>query len=78
MVPWIIVGVLLIFLAAIFIRLRFRKSAVFEEFEEQFPGRCAVCAFHQFSIHEGRQAPGTVPEDHRCKEGFRRFRGMLH
>ena len=70
-------GVMLLLLALQWWRVTRKQDEVFSEYEEQFPGKCGICAFHEFRIREfGR--PRTAPPDHRCKEGLRRFRGVLH
>lgn len=51
---------------------------MFEEYEEEFPGQCAFCAYHAYGIREGHVDPGTVPNDHRCKEKWARWKGALH
>ena len=76
--PYVLSGVMLCIIVVLAVRLRFRQSAIISEFEDQFPGRCGICAFYEFGIREGKYERGTVPEDHRCREGFRRFRGVLH
>jgi hypothetical protein len=67
------------FKALVFVISLFRRSSsVIDEFEEQFPGRCGVCARHAYGIREGFLDRGSVPEDHRCPEKLARWRGALH
>jgi hypothetical protein len=66
----LLVGSLLIF--------RGRSNDMFEDFEEKFPGKCAVCAYHAYGIRNGHVKPGTVPDDHRCPEKWARWKGALH
>jgi len=49
-----------------------------EEFESKHPGKCGVCAYHAFGIHEGFLDRGTIPQDHRCPEKWERWKGALH
>lgn len=51
---------------------------MFEDFEEKFPGKCAVCAYHAYGIRNGHLKQGTVPDDHRCREKWARWKGALH
>ena len=71
-----------LFTAAVFgtVIMYIKQSAVgmFEEFEEAFPEQCAICAYHTYGIHNGHVAPGTIPNDHRCKEKWARWKGALH
>jgi hypothetical protein len=49
-----------------------------KKFEEAFPDRCHICAYHAYGIREGHLKPGTLPEDHRCVEKWDRWKGCLH
>jgi hypothetical protein len=40
------------------------------EFEERFPGRCPICAYHRYGIVEGHvRADEPVPDHFGCPEG---------
>lgn len=57
---------------------RVEAGNMFSEYEEKFPGKCALCAYHAYGIREGHVDSGTVPEDHRCPEKWARWKGALH
>jgi len=58
--------------------LTLRRNGVIDEFEDNFPGKCGVCAFHSYGLREGLAKPGTLPNDHRCPEKWARWKGALH
>ncbi len=51
-----------------------KADRMIEEFEDAFPGKCGICAYHDFGIRQGLEKHGTEPDTHRCSEGRQRWR----
>ena len=43
-------------------------NKMLDEFEEAFPGKCPICAYHRYGITEGHEKPGIKPAAHSCPE----------
>lgn len=44
-----------------------------DEYENKFPGKCGVCAYHAFGIREGLSKDVGPPNEHACPERMERW-----
>lgn len=79
-IPYFVAAVLILvpFLVHLYRKDQRDLRDFLDRFEKAFPGRCQICAYHQYGIREGHVKPGTLPKDHRCVEKWNRWKGHLH
>lgn len=66
-----LVGAVFLCLACLVFRWSMKRASrrLLADFMANSPGRCPICAFHEYGIRQGHCKPGTPVNPHPCIEG---------